>query len=68
MNEEASMALAEALTSASKALERARRRTEEIIPILRTLNRPQDGVRVDELLQAAATLETINRSIRKMNT
>ena len=65
---QARMDLAEALTDASRSLDRARRRIESVVMALEGLRMP---TAVSEHIQRCRTgvveLEQLNNSIRKMN-
>ncbi len=67
-NAQARMALAEALTDASRSLDRARRRIESVVMALEGLQMPTE---VAEHIQRCRTgvveLEQLNNAVRKMN-
>lgn len=64
---ENAMELAQALVSATKALERAQRRVDEVVPHLQQLKRPNWEANVLACREASVAIATINRQIRLMN-
>jgi len=61
------MQLAQALVSATKALERAQRRIDEVVPCLQELQRPNWQQNIDLCRAASVEIAKINRQIRLMN-